>query len=57
VWLGIGNLFTMPRHEGRPLIMEDPCHCEARSAEGISRLTSVPGLVRREIASALRASQ
>jgi hypothetical protein len=33
------------------------CHCEARSAEAISCLTSVPRLVRQEIASALRASQ
>jgi len=32
-------------------------HCEARSAEAISRLTSHPLLVTREIASALRASQ
>jgi hypothetical protein len=32
-------------------------HCEARGAEAISRVTSVPRLVTREIASALRASQ
>ena len=34
---------------------EDHCHCEARSAEAIPRLTSVPRLVRREIASSLGA--
>ena len=33
------------------------CHCEARSAEAIPRLTSRGTLVRRGIASALRASQ
>ena len=32
-------------------------HCEARNAEAIPRLMSVPRLVRRGIASALRASQ
>jgi hypothetical protein len=32
-------------------------HCEARSAEAISCLTSVPRFVGQEIAAALRASQ
>jgi pimeloyl-ACP methyl ester carboxylesterase len=34
-----------------------PCHCEERSNEAISRLTSRPQLVRRGIASLLRSSQ
>jgi hypothetical protein len=33
------------------------CHCEARSAEAISGVTSAPELFGQEIASALRASQ
>ena len=33
------------------------CHCEERSDEAISCLTSVPRLVRQEIASSLRSSQ
>jgi len=38
-------------------ILADLCHCEARSAEAIPCLTSVPRLVMQGIASALRASQ
>ena len=34
-----------------------PCHCEKRSDEAISCLTSRPWLVRQEIASSLRFSQ
>ena len=40
-----------------PGIAGTTCHCEARSAEAIPRLTSVPRLIRQEIASALRASR
>jgi hypothetical protein len=45
------NVFTVSGNPGQP------CHCEARSAEAISCLTSRGTLVRQGIASALRASQ
>jgi hypothetical protein len=49
--VGDQSVFTV---SGKP---SQPCHCEARSAEAISCLTSLGALVRQEIASALRASQ
>jgi hypothetical protein len=45
---------SLPLRLEKPAI---PCHCEERSDEAIPRLTSVPRLVRRGIASSLRSSQ
>jgi hypothetical protein len=45
------------RHRQLRGITGTTCHCEARSAEAISCLTSRGTLVRQEIASALCASQ
>jgi hypothetical protein len=38
-------------------VIDERCHCEARSAEAISCLTGVPRLVRQGIALSLRSSQ